>query len=525
MSLARNYRVNFVRAGFLGCLFAGAVMLPATVQAWQDGQASNGGGAETAGGTNGRIVIHDATSLERIDVHIGSSRVISAPWPVARVSVNDPDIADVQVPSPHQVVVTGRAQGTTDLVMWSGDNQMWQARIYVMVDLSYINDELKRLFPDAELQVVQSRDMIVVQGFIRRTEQVAQIRAILEAYEVKYIDATSVAGVHQVQLHIRVAEVSREAIRALTMNFIYDGENFRAASLIGPAGGTPLISGAIPSGDIDFGTTTTLIGEFPGADLSMFLEALAQNQFVRILAEPSLIALSGEEASFLAGGEFPIPVVQGGAGEDSNTSITIEYKEFGVRLAFRPVVLGDNTIRLFVAPEVSDLSDFGAVEISGFRIPSLLTRRSETTMELRSGQTFAMAGLLNQNTRARSSRIPLLGDLPVLGPLFRSVRYTEGETELLILVTASLVEPMNQDANLVMPGDTHAPPNDWEFYIDGRLEGIATPLDPADAEWLREKGLNRLKGPGAWTTHEQPIAYERGSAAEASEPADEETPE
>jgi len=492
----------------LSCALACAA-LPTTAFAWQNGNGN-------------RVIVHDSQSIDRIDVHVGASRVITAPWPVARVSVTDPDIADVQVPSPHQVLLTGRAQGTTDLILWSGNSEMWQARVNVLVDLEYIQDELERLFPDADLDVVQSRDMVIVKGFLRRAEQVAQLRAILEAYDIKFIDATSVAGVHQVQLHIRVAEVAREAVRSLTMNFIYDGKNIKTAGLIGPASGAPLLSGTLPSGDIDFSPSTTLIGEFPGADLSLFLEALAQNQYVRILAEPSLVALSGEEASFLAGGEFPIPVVQGGGGAEGNLAITIEYKEFGVRLAFRPVVLGDNTIRLKVAPEVSDLSDFGAVEIQGFRIPSVLTRRSETTMEMRSGQTFAMAGLLNQNARARNSRVPVLGELPVLGPLFRSMRYTQGETELLILVTASLVEPISRDSNLLLPGDTHSDPNDWEFYIDGRLEGVTRQLDPADSSWLRDMGLNRLKGPGAWATHGQAPAFDRGHprAEEVPVPAD-----
>jgi len=260
----------------------------------------------------------------------------------------------------------------------------------------------------------------------------------------------------------------------------------------------------------------------------MFLQALAENQYARILAEPNLTALSGEEATFLAGGEFPIPVVQGGGGTENNASITIEYKEFGVHLKFKPVVLGDNSIRMMVAPEVSELSDVGSVEIQGFRIPSILTRRAETTLEMKSGQSFIIAGLLNDELNARNSRIPLLGDLPILGTLFRSVRYQKRETELLVLVTASLVEPLNEVRPGLVPGETHVTPNDWELYIEGRIEGKTAQLSPVDSQWMKDKGLNRLTGPGAWSTHETPPAvgqadyvpnHDQQPSSSTSEPA------
>src|SRR6185503_13142243 len=212
-----------------------------------------------------------------------------------------------------------------------------------------------------------------------------------------------------------------------------------------------------------------LFANFPNSDLLFFVQALAENQYLRILAEPSLVAMSGEEASFLAGGEFPIPVVQG----VNATSITVTYKEFGVRLRFRPTVLGDGAIRLHVAPEVSELTNAGSVTLQGFNIPGLLTRRAETTLELNSGQTFGMAGLISQSTQARTSRVPHIGDLPVLGALFRSVRYQSGDTELVLLVTASLVEPLSVANMPPTPGITHSDPNDWELYAMGKIEGKA----------------------------------------------------
>ncbi|GAG01123.1 unnamed protein product, partial [marine sediment metagenome] len=218
---------------------------------------------------------------------------------------------------------------------------------------------------------------------------------------------------------------------------------------------------------------------------------------LKLLANPTLVALSGEKASFLAGGEFPIPIPQNsGSGA---TSITIEYREYGVRLTFKPIVLGDGTIRLYVAPEVSELTDVGGVSISGFTVPALLTRKFETTLELSSGQTFAMAGLIKESISATKSRIPGIGDLPVLGPLFRSVRYTKGETELVVFVTASLVEPLSLAQVSPLPGFLHAEPNDWEFYLEGRIESEEpAKIHPDDIERLKQMGLDKLLGPGAW---------------------------
>jgi pilus assembly protein CpaC len=447
--------------------------------------------------------LSDSSDIRPLELHVGTSTVINAPWPVSRVSVTNPDIADVQVLTPRQVLLTANALGSTDLILWSESEEIWHARVNVMVDLGYIRDELGKLFPKSRLEVTQSRDMVIISGQLRRAEDVDRLRSVLTAYGIKFLDTTSIAGVQQVQLHVRVAEVSRNALRTLGVNIVY-GDDILLASRPAASNGSPLVDFSLDGLVVSSGTT--LIGRFPGADLDLFLQALSENQYVRILAQPTLVAMSGEEASFLAGGEFPIPVVQGGTGGNA-TSISIEYKEFGVRLAFRPTVLGDNSIRLMVAPEVSDLSDRGAVELEGFRIPSVLTRRAQTTLELRSGQSFAMAGLLNQNISARNSRIPLLGDLPILGALFRSVRYENGETELIVLVTASLVEPSDYNmAEQTVPGDTYVDPSEWELFIDGRIEGRRKPLASADAAWLREMGLNRLYGPGAWATHDQPDA-------------------
>ncbi|MBI4602468.1 MAG: type II and III secretion system protein family protein [Planctomycetes bacterium] len=457
-----------------------------------------------------------------IQLRVGRSAILKAPWKVTRISVTDPLVADVQALTPDQVLVMGKSIGSTDVILWSEAEEAMQSRVEVDEDLGRIQEELARLFPHSTLEVTRTRDVLVVKGLLAKAEHASQLRKLLEASGQRHVDMTSVAGVQQVQIQVRVAEVSRTAIRALGINALHTGPHFFGASTIGSSSGgaTNRINvgppeGATAGGDLPFvfnspvnvSPLVSLFTGFPDADLQVFLQALAENQYLRILAEPNLVAMSGEEASFLAGGEFPIPVVQGGS--SITTSITIEYREFGVRLKFRPTVLGDGTIRLEVAPEVSDLTDVGAIEIQGFRVPSLLTRRAQTTLELESGQTFAMAGLLNRRNDARTSRVPLLGDIPVLGALFRSVRYQSGETEMVVLVTASLVEPLSTGAPPSEPGAMHTPPDDWELFAGGRIEGEPPSVEHPRIRAIREMGLDRLRGPGSWGSYDRPAAPSR----------------
>ena len=468
-----------------------------------------------------------------------------------------------------------------------------QGHYDLWVDPARLEEELERLFPGSELEVTSSdryqrRSVVVIGGLLRRAEQAEQLDRYLKALEhaasetpaqfsagdddgdnslngteikassaaalalqdggngksremarpaVQFINMTSVAGVQQVLIHVRVAEVTRSALKTLGINVVHglSRDNvFFGASQAGTSSGGALnptsfsLNGdAHSAGPVMFSADTsasplnTLILGFPRADLNFYLQALAEDQYLRVLAEPNLVALNGEEASFLAGGEFPIPVVQGGTGVGGSLSVTIEYKEFGVRLRFRPTVLGDNTIRLHVAPEVSDLSDQGAVEIQGFRIPAILTRRAETTLELKSGQTFLMAGLMNTRIEGQNDLVPGLGNVPVLGALFRSVRYEKGETELAVLVSAFLVEPMSLASDPPLPGALYSEPNDWELYGEGKIEGSAPPkISSSDADWLRSLGLDELRGPGAWATYEQPAASSEGQVRPTTLPSE-----
>lgn len=447
-----------------------------------------------------------AVQAEPLTIIVGESEIVSTQLPTVRVAVTDPTVSDVKVLTPYQVMLQGLKVGSTDLIIWAeGEDSVQRWKVRVVLDVVSYKQKLDELFPYNALEVSQSAETLIVKGLLRSADQVAQLRDFLDKTGVAYVDMTSIAGVQQVQLQVRVAEASRKVLRLLTVNAAYSDKNFFGASIVAPSGGTGLFT------DLEFTSAgsswaaspaVTLIAGVPRADFDMLFQALVENQYLKLLANPTLVALSGEEASFLAGGEYPIPVVQSGGG--TNTSISVEYREYGIHLKFRPIVLGDGTINLYVAPEVSELTDIGAVVIEGFRIPALVTRKVETTLELKSGQTFAIAGLLKENVSAVRSRIPFLGDLPVLGPLFRSVRYTKDETELIILVTASLVEPMSSSQTLPLPGILHTPPEDWEFYLDGHIEGQKpAKINPADAERLRQYGLDKLMGPGAWESYGQ----------------------
>ena len=449
-----------------------------------------------------------------IELYLGASEVIEAPWLVKRMSVTNSKIADVQALTPTQILVLGKALGSTDLLLWSETEQVWKAQLHVVANLEQLKTVLARALPGSDLELIQSQDVVVVSGSLARAEQIPRLKNVMASTKLAYVDATRLAGVQQVQIQVKVAEVSRTALRSLGVNGVMTGNDAFGGLVTGPDSGGPINpinigipAGAAPVNDVPFTflsstsvtPVVTLFGGFPDANLEFFLQALSENQYLRILAEPTLVALSGESANFLAGGEFPIPVVQGGSG---STSVTIEYKEFGVRLAFTPTVLGENQIRLRVAPEVSELTNTGAVEIEGFQVPAVFTRRSETTLEMRSGQTFAMAGLLSSTEEARNSKIPLLGDLPILGPLFRSIRYKRDETELVVMVTANLVSPSSTD-NAPLPGSIRVPVDDWDLFLNGNIDGRIPGVPPkAVPDLFRTLKLERLKGPGAWRTYE-----------------------
>lgn len=456
------------------------------------------------------------TNTPELTILQQQSYILQTPWKAARVAVTDPTIADVQVLTPDQVLIQGLAIGTTDILLWNeNQTQVLQRKVNVVLDVDTFAATLAKMFPTSELTVSQSGGSLIIKGHHRNAIHTQQLHEYLDKVKVSYIDMTDVAGVQQVQLQVRVAEVSKKGLKSLGVSWVQGGSDFKSG--VSPGGsGTSVLSDIGATNTLN-GSDVTAFGVLPRANIAFFLNALAENQYLRLLANPTLIALNGEEASFLAGGEYPIPVPQSGTGGEA--TITIEYKEYGVRLKFRPTVLGDNTVRLYVAPEVSELDYANGTSINGTVVPGISSRKAYTTMELKSGQSFAMAGLLKDTNLASNSSIPGLGSLPVLGPLFRSVRYQQGETELLILVTANLVEPLDIDPKSApLPGFLHQAPSDWELYIEGRMESKEpAKVNSLDAEWLKRLGLDQLNGPGAWDTHETSAPVSQAEIVSANE--------
>jgi pilus assembly protein CpaC len=341
---------------------------------------------------------------------------------------------------------------------------------------SQLKEAIHKVLPEEkDVRVTPTGDSVTLSGTVSSTANLSQVLALADSYyPKKVINLLEVGGVHQVMLEVRVAEMSRSLLRRLGFNFAYlsnSGTNFGISLLNNLTSGFPAPTGVSDRIQAIFRFTGG------GATWTTFIDALKEDGLVKVLAEPTLITMSGKSANFLAGGEFPIPVPQNSGG---STTITIEYKPFGVGLNFSPVVLSNKKISMQVAPEVSDLDFSNAIQISGFVIPSITTRRASTTVELPDGQSFAIAGLLKDNVREVVSKYPLLGDIPILGALFRSSTFLKNETELIIIVTPHLVKPLNL-AKQTLPTDQYIEPNDFEFYLLGALEGSGSKKEERSA--------------------------------------------
>ena len=416
----------------------------------------------------------------KIDVLVGQSRVIDFDQEVERVSISDPKIAETVPISFKQVLLNGLQFGQVNLVAWSkaraGEpSRMLVFDIYVQVNLSLIDNQIKILFPKENIQLSQANNSVVLSGSVTRPELSEQAQKIIEAAGLKVTNLLKapVMDVAQVQLQIRVAEVNRQVLREISSAYgILNSALPTFISAAGPAAfggytvtdevlrGTDRILGTVRNQNMAI-TPGSAVNIFMGnannsAVSQAFIRALHSRGALRDLAEPNLIAMHGQKASFLAGGEFPIPVLQ--AITSGQSAVTVIFKEFGVKLDFTPTIIDENHIRLEMAPEVSSLDFSSGVTIQSFVIPGLRVRRARTTLELRDGQSFALAGLIDNIERVNLSKIPLLGDIPYLGELFKSRSFQRNETELLFLATVKLVEPLNPDQLPRLPGVSELKP-------------------------------------------------------------------
>lgn len=411
-----------------------------------------------------------------ISVEVSTGQLIELPAAARNVFIADPNIADVQVPDPRQVFVFGKKTGMTTLYALGDDGrQILNANIVVSYNLAGLQRMVQQEAPNSPISVTSTPGGVVLSGTVPDAKTADNLRVAAARYigdKDTLVNNLKVSGSQQVNLRVRVAEVDRQVTKNLGFNWqtivqpgsfsfgLASGRTFiptpatPALTLLQRAG-TPANAQGVPG---------LLFGSFTGnrASVSTLIDALADQNLVTILAEPNLTTISGQPASFLAGGEFPIPVEQSSTGAAG--AITIEFKQFGVSLDFVPTVLSNNHISIRVRPEVSQLSTQGAVSLQGFSVPSLTVRRAETTVELGSGDSFAIAGLIQNNSNTDINKFPALGDIPILGPLFRSTAFQRAESELVIIVTPYLVRP-NDGAVFRAPTDGFQPASDLEMIF------------------------------------------------------------
>jgi pilus assembly protein CpaC len=414
---------------------------------------------------------------------VGEGQMIRLPRNVADVWTSNPAVADVYVANQRQISLFGKDFGEATVIATAADGSVvYGAKVRVSPNVTSVDQMLKAAMPDANIQVTTVGQMAVMNGTVASPEDSAQAEALVRsllnpgvdtsqpgtALKVLPVNRLKTATPLQVNLKVTIAEVNRSLLKQIGVNILTrDGtDGFQFGIGQGGAGtfGSPAVgeTPAVPRGFAIGSTGTTLgfAGKLLGLDVLSTLNLSAADGLVTILAEPNLTALSGETASFLAGGEYPIPVSQ------ALGSVTIEYRQYGVGLAFTPIVLADGRISMRVRPEVSELSNEGAVKLNDFLVPALTTRRAETTVELGSGQSFMIAGLLRNTNTNNVNKAPFLGDLPILGALFRSTNFKRSETELVIIVTPYLVRPTS--GRLALPTDGYRAPTDVQQMLEGQ---------------------------------------------------------
>jgi pilus assembly protein CpaC len=412
-----------------------------------------------------------------VNVLVGQSRVINFDRPVGRFSVSNPEIAEAVLVTPDQVLVNGKAFGQVNFIAWEqSGGEFLVFDVYVRANLSLIDSQMRTLFPKDDIRLSQANGSVVMSGSVSDPATATQAQSVVEAAGFKTVNmlASPVKNMSQVQLQVRVAEVSRNNVKDLGSSIATVNNGTSTFS----QGGGPATMGqsTLPALNTNFVGSAVNLFLFQNAiGLAAYIRALQTQGALRSLAEPNLIAMDGQQASFLAGGEFPIPMVQGGG---DRPQVSVVFKEYGIRLNFKPTIIDEDHIRLELEPEVSTIDFANGVRFEGFLIPALRTRRAKTSVELRDGQSFALAGLLDNNEIKSLSKVPVLGDIPVLGALFKSKSFTRNETELMFVVTAQLVKPVNRDEIPQMRG------------VDGLRNGSPLGIEPKGAEIQGKTGFS-----------------------------------
>jgi pilus assembly protein CpaC len=433
-----------------------ALIVPLTTSAW---------GADPLG------AIREQEIIQTLRLKTGQSKVLRMPFAITRISVANPEVADIILTSPQEVYVNGLSPGITNLSVW-GRGRFTSAKVSVEADLGQLKEGLAQVLPKEKIGVMPADGNVVltgeVSGPVAQQTAISMAAAAVGGKKERVINLLNIGGVQQVMSEVRLAEINRSLGRRIGINFAVVSPNTPAFGVSILNALTNVTAFGLPPANATIGlgpNIQALAGWRTGSVLwTMFFDALKQQGLGRILAEPNLVTTSGQEASFLAGGEFPVPVPQ------QFQTITIEYKKFGVGLNFTPTVLDNNMIAMKVNPEVSELNFALGITVAGTTVPGLDVRRLSTHVEVKDGQTFALAGLLSDSTRTLINKFPLLGSIPVLGVLFRSENFQKNNTELVVLVTPHLVKPLAQ-GTARLPTDVYVEPSDVEYYLFGCLEG------------------------------------------------------
>ena len=412
-----------------------------------------------------------ARPSETLTLSQNTGTLVRLSAPMTDVFVANDSIADVQVRSSTQLYVFGKGSGETTVYATDRSGRVvYAATVRVGTNAATVGEMLRMAMPEASIQATPMNNLVLLTGTVAQPADVEEAQRLVQAYVgtgTQVVSRIRSATPLQVTLKVKIAEVSRSLVKQIGFNIM--SQDATTGFQFGVGRGDPGTFGTPGQGDtpavpkgfnvIPGGTSLAFAGKLLGLDILSTLDLSENDGLVTILAEPNLTALSGETASFLAGGEFPVPVSQ------ALGSVTIEYKQFGVGLAFTPIVLADGRISMRVRPEVSELSNEGSIRLNGFDVPALTTRRAETTVELGSGQSFMIAGLLRNANTNNVDKAPFLGDLPILGALFRSTKYKRAETELVVIVTPYLVRPVSNQ--LALPTDGYRAPNAGEMVLGG----------------------------------------------------------
>lgn len=424
-----------------------------------------------------------------LEIPLGKSRLVSSDEPIARAMIGSPETADILPVTNHSVYVIGKKMGTTNLTLYDGGGRvMAMMNVAVGPDVDALGQQLRQLIPNNPIEAHIANDSIVLTGLVNNPADAARAIHLAQAFAgEKVINLISLGSSEQVMLEVRFAEVNRTAERELGINSSVQSSNGNFGAITGL--GSTLVAGAVPGAALlQPGTISNAFGILQGAfkaggvNIQATLNALETRGLAKTLAEPTLVALSGERASFLAGGEFPVPVAQSGTG--ATATISVEFKPFGVSLAFTPTVLGDGTISMIVEPEVSAIDPTASITLGTIVIPGVRTRRASTTLQMRDGESFAIAGLLQKDFKTTINQMPGLGSLPILGALFRSTDFTKDETELLIVVTPHLVAPIRPD-QVFLPTESVVDPSESDAFLFGQPYRARNPQQSAASPALK----------------------------------------